>query len=209
MSETRQSFGVQAARFSLFAPLAVILIGVTTRLSAAQIPSVAIAIAWINGGLIVLGFLLAIAALISMVRFGPEGILMQATIGLVLNGALLLVLLSVIMSARALVRNRQLLMAHWQLQSGPDKSFKSLELTLDPNNTFVIEGDKNDGTHIKTDGTWTVSGGGLIGVTVDHANGENSQLKGKHMDLGTVRTLNEQQLILGTDKGDETYRRAR
>ena len=208
MAETRESFGVQAARFSLLAPLTVVLIGVLTRLSLGQFPRVAIAIAWINGGLIVIGFLLAVAALISMRRFGPDRILIQGIVGGVINGAFFVIFLGAIMSARALVRNRELLMSHWQMQSGPDKSFKSLDLTLKPDNTFVMEGDKVEGQHLNMAGTWDVSARGLLGVMVGQVNAENTDLKGKHVNLGTVKTINEQQLILSTDKGEEIYRRA-
>ncbi len=208
MAETRESFGVQAARFSLLAPLTVVLIGVLTRLSLGQFPRVVIAIAWINAGLIVIGFLLAIAALISMRRFGPDRILIQGIVGGVINGAFFVIFLGAIMSARALVRNRELLMSHWQMQSGPDKSFKSLDLTLKPDNTFVMEGDKVEGQHLNMAGTWDVSARGLLGVKVGQVNAENTDLKGKHVNLGTVKTINEQQLILSTDKGEEIYRRA-
>jgi len=208
MAETRESFGVQAARFSLLAPLTVVLIGVLTRLSLGQFPRVVIAIAWINGGLIVIGFLLAVAALISMRRFGPDRILIQGIVGGVINGAFFVIFLGAIMSARALVRNRELLMSHWQMQSGPDKSFKSLDLTLKPDNTFVMEGDKVEGQHLKMAGSWDVSARGLLGVMVGQVNAENTDLKGKHVNLGTVKTINEQQLILSTDKGEEIYRRA-
>src|SRR4051794_3611925 len=67
----RQSFGEQAARFSLYVPPAVLVIGCITRGNADQ-PGVGMTIAWINLALIVAGFLLGVAALISMRIYGRQ-----------------------------------------------------------------------------------------------------------------------------------------
>jgi hypothetical protein len=209
MSESRQSFGVQAARFSLFVPLTVVFIGVLTRINAANAPSVGIAVAWINGGLIVLGFILGLVALISMRRFGPKGIFARAITGVVINGLLLFVLIGVVMAARGLSRNRQLLHGHWQMQSSPDKSYKQLDLSLNADNSFVLDGDKPDGAPIRMSGSWKIAERGMLGVTINSVQGADANMNGKHVELGAVKTIDDQQLILSTEKGDETYRRVK
>src|SRR3954470_15206074 len=90
----KPSFGEQAARFSLYVPLAVILVGCFSRSTTE--PGVAAALAWFNVALIVAGFLLGIVALLSIRKFGPERILRRAIFGILFNGLAIALLVSVL-----------------------------------------------------------------------------------------------------------------
>src|SRR5688572_19184773 len=85
MPRPKQSFGEQAARFSLYAPFAVLLIGLLTLGNRDQW-GVGITIGVINILLLVAGLGLGIVALLSMRRFGRERILGRAIVGILLNG---------------------------------------------------------------------------------------------------------------------------
>src|SRR2546423_750075 len=84
MRDSKESFGVQAARFSMYVPVAVVLIGCFSRGSGDQ-PSVVIAHFWLNVAPILAGFVLGIVALLSIRPFGTGGILGRAIVGVWLH----------------------------------------------------------------------------------------------------------------------------
>src|SRR5256885_694020 len=137
MRDSKESFGVQAARFSMYVPVAVLLIGCFSRGSRDQ-PSVVIALFWLNVALIVAGFLLGIVALLSIRKFGTEGILGRAIVGVVLNGLAVALLVTVVLPLTRVIDVRNQVVGHWQLTNKTDPSIKQLDLTFNKDGTFVF-----------------------------------------------------------------------
>lgn len=86
MSEAKQSFVHQAARFSFWAPLTAVAIGFFTS-SFGQTER--LIIGGINLVLVLAGFVLGVVALFGIRRHGARGILAYSLCGVVLNGLIL------------------------------------------------------------------------------------------------------------------------
>jgi hypothetical protein len=216
----RESIGVQAARFALYSPVAVLMLGCFTtfagRQSAAdgavQASSAAqtnVALAWLNVALIVVGFLLGLFALISMRRFGREGILWRASTGIVLNGLLLLVLMSVFSAARGMANQRAQLVGTWHLQSAPEKMAGSMALSLRADGTFDFDQTNPAGKRTRVFGEWVMLRDRKLGISIDRVENANPQMVGQKMGLGFVESVDAGQMKLRTDAGNEVYSRVK
>lgn len=136
--DTKQSFGEQAARFSLYSPLVVLILGIVNITKADR--SVSIAIFAINLLLIISALILGVIALISMRRYGRKRILSRALDRRAVNGQWALV---------------------WdQLQ-----------------------------------------------IKATRVDGGDASMVGQTMALGTVKSLDDQRLVIATGKGEEIYHR--
>lgn len=85
----RRSFPMQAATFSLLAPLLVLVVGMLNITGAIQMPAARIWLGLVNLGLLVCGLGLGIAALICRGKQPVRGVVSRAVLGIVLNGLLL------------------------------------------------------------------------------------------------------------------------
>jgi len=208
MSRKRQSFGQQAARFSLYAPFVALAIGSFAMGNKDQ-PSVAISLGIINLALITSGLCLGIAALLSIRRYGRQGILMRAIVGVVLNTMVVVALLLVLLPAVMAGRMKEQLSRRWAMQGTQDPLSGNVTLTFDRSGSFTAEASRQDGTTTTLTGAWVFTPKRVIGVTIKQATTGDLASAGKHLGLGTVKSVDDRQLILQTDHGEETYNRLR
>lgn len=201
-----QSFGEQAARFSLYAPFVGFLIGFLSRSS--QTPSASTAMFTINCCLIVVGLLLGIAALISMRRYGTEGILVRAIVGVFLNGMVIVALLIILLPVVQAGRMKQRLTGSWTAHP-TDAPNESVVLTLRADNSFQLERTRDSEKMVSLDGTWAFTRTHLLGVEISHVTEGEASVAGKKIGLGTVTSVDDSTMVLKTDDGEERYTRTR
>ena len=207
-SRERQSFGEQAARFSLYAPIAAIVINFATMTN--KEPGVGMAIGWINLTLVLLGFVLGIAALVSMRTYGRRRILGRATVGVLLNTLILVSAASFLLPAYRAKQVREQVVGAWRLQATPGGGGPSgqLDITFKPDGTFQLARSDGDGILVGSlSGKWVFSRNKQVGVVVERAEGAAAYRIGETVGLGQVRSIDERQMILKTDKGEEVFRR--
>jgi hypothetical protein len=205
MVKSTQSFGEQAARVSLYAPIVALVLGVCT-LGPRDQPGVAIVVASINVFLIAAGFILGIVALILMRRYGRARILGRAVAGLLFNGVLILAMLGLVLPFFLVGFAKSRVVGHWMTR--PDGHSQPVDLTFNKDDTFHFAG-SNKGTSVSLDGHWVMRPDRAIFITIERVEAGSPSAVGKRMGLGIVRTVNDQEMILGTDNGQETYDRVR
>ena len=106
MAETGQRpFPVQAATFSLLAPLLVLIVGVVNVTGGIQMPAARIWLGVVNLGLLVCGFGLGIAALACRGKHPARGVVSRAVIGIVVNGLLLAIVSMMFVSVARTARH--------------------------------------------------------------------------------------------------------
>ena len=202
-AEPGQSFGVQAARFSLYAPIVAIVLNVCATGNKDRIGMVTIGVT--NLILIVAGFVLGVVALISTRRYGGKGILGRAVAGVALNGLFLLsglVLLIPLMQRSHLVTG---LAGHWRMVSSPTPSAGTIDITFNRDGTFHMTA--SGGKPVDLTGRWEVSFGKVLGVHVSHVAAGDPGAAGRDLGLGRVTSNDQRQFVLATDHGDEVYQR--
>jgi hypothetical protein len=193
----KQSLGEQAARFSLYTPITVGLINCFTMGNRDQ-AGVATAILAINVCLILAGFGLGIYALLSMRRFGRQRILWRSIVGLTWNGLIIGILLTLVpLMLVGQMRNR--VVGHWRLVSGPNVPAGQIEFTFGDDGTFRLERSMSDRTFPPLTGRWVINRSRVLGLVFEG--------DGNPTGFGTVKTVDDHQMILGTDKGNEVYTR--
>jgi hypothetical protein len=84
----REPFAVQAAKFSMWAPLILILINMAARMAGLD-DSVLMAIGGVAAISYVVAFILGIVALFGIRKHGRHGILVRAVLGILINGLIL------------------------------------------------------------------------------------------------------------------------
>jgi hypothetical protein len=205
MQETKQSLGEQAARFCLYAPFAVLVIGLLTLGNREQ-PGVNTAIFTINCLLIVAGFALGMFALLSMHRYGRQRILGRVIIGLLLNTIIIIVTLSTLFPLIRAGRMRGQVVGHWQMQSSPKGIARQFDVTFNKDGTFHFAG-SGVGYEAAIDGHWVLTPSFVVGLTVENVAVGDVAAVGKKMGLGVVKAIDARQMVLRTDNGDEVYTR--
>jgi len=207
-AETRQSFGEQAARFSLYAPFVVLGLGICT-LENQKYSGVGIVVAVTNLVLITLGFVLGVSALVSMKWFGRRRILWRAVVGVALNGVLLLAVLAAFGPWIARSRVAKQLVGHWRLVSAQGATKGQLEMTLNADQTCRVNGKAGNGGPLDVTGHWTLSVRRELGIRIEHVTVGNPGSIGKDIGLGKVRSVDDRQVVLEAGDGDEVYERVR
>lgn len=204
MSESTNSFGEQAARFSLYAPFTVLLIGVITFGNRNQ-PGVAIAVAVINLLLIAAGFVFGIIALFSMRRFGRSRIMGRAVAGLLLNGLVIAACVSFTLPLIMFSRARSQMIGHWHVRTKP--GVPQIDVTFNKDGTihFVIL--PPAAPAISMDGRWEMSQDRSVVTTIAHVTGSDRTSEGKTIGLGHFKSATDHELVMGTDHDDEIYDR--
>lgn len=206
MQARNQTLGEQAARFSLYAPFVAFLIGAIGR-GAGTEPGVGIALFSINMLLILAGFGLGIFALFSMRRYGRQYILGRAIGGLLLNGIVIVCLLAFVFPLLLAGNTKGRVVGRWQMRSvavGPQQ--EQIEITLNPDGTFHFTGGGGDKA-VSMDGQWVLTPKQIIGLTIERVNTGNASIIGSKIGFGTVKSVDDKKLVLGTDKGEEIYDR--
>jgi hypothetical protein len=206
VSDTSQSLGEQAARFSMYAPIVAIILGCITR-SAGNDAGVATAIFYINVLLIVAGFGLGIFALATSKKYGPERIVGRAIIGVILNGIALTMIIYVVMPVIAAAGMRDKIVGRWQLSSGGDNLTKSIDLNFGKKGAVDMTTTLVDGRSMSMNGTWIFTPTKEIGFKVQNITGGDPAMVGKTVGVGTVKIVDSQRMVLGTDKGDQIFKR--
>jgi hypothetical protein len=213
ISEPKQSFGEQAARFSMYVPIAVFLIGCFGRAGASADKSdrsVALTLFGINMLLIVTGFVPRHrrAGLDETLRAGAHP--RPAIIGVVLNGLALLLVATVFLPLMGAGNTKQQVVGTWRLTNSADPSIKQLDITFNKDDTFTFVSSRVDGAKVTITGKWVFTPTKTIGLDVEKLNGEdNPAMTGKKMGLGKVKKIDAKNMTLTTDKGEEVYQRVR
>ncbi|HEX8524048.1 MAG TPA: hypothetical protein VF669_17475 [Tepidisphaeraceae bacterium] len=208
--QTKQNFGQQAARFSLYVPLAVLMIGFFSSIGRDdKDASSRVALAWLNVGLITAGFLMGIVALVSMRRFGKSGILGRAVAGLLFNGLLVALVVSFLGPVMMTARVKSKVAGHWRLESAQAQTDGQVELMLQPDGAFSLKSTNGGGTNMEMIGQWVMTQKRLIGVEIREVKNGNAALVGQKMGLGTVTQVDADALVVQTEKGVERYQRVR
>ena len=189
--------GEQAAKFSMYAPLVALAIGCLGRAGGMQDRSAAMVLATINMLLIVAGFILGIVALISVKKHSPERILGRAIIGIILNGLVLALILFAFSSMGSAGQIKKQVVGAWQYQSGPDRNLKTALITFNADDTFKMQSTFVSGGGVSMTGKWSFS-----------PPGSDGSMNGQKIALGAVKRVDLRELVLASEKGDETFKRA-
>jgi hypothetical protein len=203
-----QSFGEQAARFSLYAPLLAFFIGIIANASRDK-ASAAMPLLIINCLLVVAGLVLGIAALVSMRRYGRQGILGRAIAGVLLNGMIVTALAAVVLPLVLAGRVKNQLPGQWSLQAAPKQVMDSTTMTLNQDGTFILESSRDSATIMSVSGTWVLTRTRVLGVNIERVKQGEPSAVGQRIGLGTVKSIDEKQMTLQTDNGEERYARVR
>jgi hypothetical protein len=200
-----QSFGEQAARVSLYAPIMALVLGVCTFGNRSE-PGVANIIAVVNVFLIVAGFILGVVALISMRWYGRARILGRAVGGLLFNGVFIFSMVVLVLPYLTVGLTKSRVIGRWATH--PDGHSNPIELILNNDLTFHFGGSAS-GIIVSLDGHWEMRPDRAIFLTIDHVESGSQSATGKQIGLGIVQTVNDQEMTLKTDNGQETYDRVR
>ncbi len=205
MPKQPQTFGEQAARFSLYAPVAAILIGIFTAANREQ-PGVAIVLAVINCLLILAGLIFGVIALLSIKRYGRQHILGRAIGGLVFNGIIIASLLTFLVPAVMAGRMKAKVAGRWLSRSNPPGITK-MEVTFGKTGVFTLVSSAGDTTASSLEGQWGLTRNHMLGVTIDRVIVGNPSVTGKWIGLGIIQAVDDQHLVLRANNADETYTR--
>jgi hypothetical protein len=204
MARSNQSPGEQAARFSLYAPLVVFVIGIFSRSSHGEL-GVAIALFSINVFLIIVGFGLGVLALFSMQWYGPERILGRAVGGVLLNGLLMVFILFFMLPLLTAGRVKGQLAGHWQKRPDTASAGVQLDLTLADDGAFHFTSSGDPHGPVVLDGKWAMTPMHGIRLNIERVDVGSPSAVGKNFLVGTVKTIDDKQLILRTETGEEAY----
>ncbi len=202
----KQSIGEQLARFSLYVPLVVMVLGFCTTGITERERDVGIALFYFNVALIVSGFLAGIAALISISRFGRSGILYRALGGIILNGIVIVATFAFLLPVIRTAQMREAIVGHWTLTQGPTLAAK-VEVQLEKDGRFRFTADDGTNPVATIAGRWAFTRDHLLGFSVEEITNGNPEMTGKKIGVGTVLSADKAQMVLKTDKGNETYRK--
>ena len=202
-----QSLGEQAARFSLYTPLVVVLVGFFAHANKDS-TGVASALFVVNVLLLISGFALGITALVSMRRYGRPRILVRASIGTIANGLVIAALLSLVLPLMMAARAKTKLTGKWIAQSVPVQPGDKMTIDLAKDGGFTFDTTRDGAPYVTLNGTWEFNRARVLSIHIDHVATGSSTAVGKTLGLGTVTSVNEIEMILNTDHGPETYRRA-
>jgi len=207
MADDKQSFGEQAAKFSLYAPLAAIGLGIVT--AGVREQSVMLyAIPILNLTLLAAGLVLGIVALISMKRFGTEGILGRAIGGIVLNGIVLACLAALLLPVLAARQVKTRIVQHWRMpHSSTAANNGPIDITFNADGTFRMDTVSPTAGPLVVLGNWSINRPREIHASMISVNGKPIGPPPKEMDLGIVTSVTADHLSLKTDNGFEEYDR--
>jgi len=205
--EPTTPFAEHAAKFSLYAPVAVFLVGCC--MFGNKDRGVGLALAGLSVLLITAGLCLGIFAVVSVKKYGPERILGRAISGIILNGIALAMIGGLLVMARSPVVIKRQLPGRWQLTSSAAKSVKQFDVTFTPDGTFKASTTRNDGAARAFTGTWDVTSSRLLRLNIQNVVGSDVSMKGQDLGLGVVKSIDAKQMTLSTSDGDETYQRVR
>jgi hypothetical protein len=202
----KQSFGEQAARFSLYAPFAVLIIGLLTAGNRNQ-PGVAMTMLVINIVVVFAGLGLGIAALILMSRYGRQRILGRAAVGVALNGLLVAVVVMALVPVVVTGRMKSRMAGHWSMHVTANPVASTIELVLNQDGTCHFDSVNGGKATASLDGDWTMNRYRILGVRIQKVSYGDASAVGQSFGLGRVQLVDDQQMILQTDKGQEIYSR--
>jgi len=202
----RQSFGEQAARFSLYAPFAVLIIGVLTAHNRNE-PGVATAMLIISIILILAGLGLGVTALILMGRYGRRRILGRAVVGVGFNGLIAVVVVMALLPLVVAGRMKSKLAGHWSTQVTVNHVANTIDLILDKDGTFHFDSASGGAATTSLSGTWMMDRAKVLGVHIEQVSHGDPSAAGQSIGLGRIQSVDDQQMILKTDKGQEVYTR--
>src|SRR3954452_1975046 len=195
-----QSFGEQAARFSLYAPFTALVIGLLSNGSRGQ-PSVAITLFGINVLLVIAGLSLGVVALLSMRRYGRQRILGRAVVGVLFNGMIITALIALVLPLVLAGGIKNRLPGHWSIESARGQAPETIAITLNEDGSFAFESSRDGATTASFSGTWTLTRARVLGITIEHVTHGDASAVGKRIGLGSVKSIDDNHMVLQTDIG--------
>ena len=205
--EAATPFAEHAAKFSLYAPVAVFLLGCC--MFGTKDRGVGTALAALSVLLVAVGMCLGIFAVLSVKKYGPERILARAIGGIILNGIAIAMIGGLVMMARSPAMIKKQLPGRWQLVPAASSPVKQFDMTLNADGTFKVVNTRKDGAVRAFTGTWNLSAARLLRLNIQNVVGSDVSMKGQDLGLGVVKSIDAKQMTLATSDGDETYQRAR
>ena len=202
----KQSLGEQLARFSLYVPVVILVLGFCTTGVTQRDRSVGVALFYLNVTLIVLGFLAGIGALVSMSRFGKSGILGRAIGGLLLNGLAIGALLAFLTPLVRTAQMRTALVGDWALVQAPDLNAK-IDVHFDKDGRFRFTTDDALNSPAVFSGKWALTSNRVVAIKIEQVENGNQEMVGQSIGLGSIESVDQKQMVLKTDKGHETYQK--
>lgn len=203
----KQNIGQNLARFSLYIPFVVFAIGFCFSSMLQKERDTAVVIGFFNLALIALGFLAGIIALFQMIRFGRTGILYRAIAGIIFNGLVLASIVALFRPMALAAQMRDDLVGNWTVVRTPDMATVGARFELGKDGGFRMSVSPDDANSPVLSGKWNFARGHFLGVEVLAVENGNSEMVGKKIGLGTVRSVSKTQMILQTDNGEELFER--
>lgn len=213
MATAKDSFGVQAAKFSMYAPAVAFVLGLfllsqpgDSTAGAKTMAQVRIAVGGLNAALLLGGLAMGVVALSLVGKFGREGILGRAIVGVTVNGLLVGLMAIALVPAMSAGRVRNRVVGHWR---GPQATpARAMDVAFDADGTFTMASAPGVvAPKVAVAGHWYFTRDQLIGVEVDRVDTGDPGAVGKKMGLGKVKTISDAELVLSTDHGDERFAR--
>jgi hypothetical protein len=197
-----QTFGEQAARFSLYAPLMVLVIGIFRYANKSQ-PQILYILLGVNLFLVLAGSLLGIAALLSMRWYGRRGILVRAVVGVVINATALIGAAFVWLPVLAHHQLEQKLLGRWTTQSTDGTPQDTITLYLSKEGRFTEERSTNHELWLRFYGSWVLTEDHELELKVDEVPPQLATMMGKQFDLGTLQSVDANEMVFKTTRGGQ------
>ncbi len=208
MGSEKKPFAVQAAQFSLYAPIVAIVLGCITFGTREKQPTAGLIIGGTNALIILLGFVFGIVALFGMRKHGKEGILVRAIIGVVLNGLFLLSFVAVALAIFRGTNIRPQVVGSWTMTKPAHGYNMDMNIDFADDGTFhwVTNFDTVPPRIAEIEGEWTLDKR-AIGLTIRKVVAGDQNAVGTSIPLGVVKTVNDTELILLHKDGEDVMRR--
>ena len=207
MAEDNQTFGEQAARFSLYAPFVALGIGILLIRDSAT-GGLKFSLAVLNCILIGAGLVFGVVALALIRRHNRRRILGRALVGVLLNAFLAVSATTFFLTARHRVSLGDQVVGHWQTTTKTPAMIVTGDFFYKPDGTFDMKTTRSDGLTVNVHGRWGLSKSNQLVLSPTQSDGDQAILK-QQLVLGKVMQADDQQLILDTGSGQEISHRIR
>jgi hypothetical protein len=203
LSIGESSFGERAAGFSVAASFVTMMLGYISKANQGN-PGARFVISVIGIIILFAGLCLGVAALVSYNQRPRPGILRRAVGGVLFNG-LTLFAVAYLVIAHGQMETK--LTGRWAMNVPPGSFLRSATLTLDPNGKFTLE-TSTATQSVAMAGDWSVNSSDVLGVKPEQVSpGANTSVVGTPIAVGKVESIDDHQMTLDTDRGEETYAR--
>ena len=161
---------------------------------------------FINIALIVCGLCAGIFALLSMRRYGRKRILGRSIVGVIFNGLIIAALLNLFLPSLLSGTSRSNVVGKWTAKLAT-KPPSTVVVAFDEDGAFRYDASGANGQVATLSGTWVMTPTKTIGLTIEDVGQGDRTAIGQQLRFGIVQLIDEKQMVVKTDRGEEVYQR--